>query len=246
MVRLPREMHDDDHLVEQFRSFFGEMCLARSKAMQTQETDPSAAAAEVSGGLINLIELQTLESRRDGNRFELESIADSRYLKAALADEILLNTQWVGRDSWTSHLLEATLFRSSIAGEKIFERIEQLLSNREPSSRNMAKIYLFALALGFQGKYRGSTELGKYNGYRDELFQFVYQRMPDLSARDRVLSELPYSNTLAHIAPRKLPNFSRWSIIFILIFLGLLAASELLWLWQSWPVRQLIGSGVIF
>lgn len=243
MARQNRDKLEDDHLIKQFRTFFDEVSKAQLRAIEMRETDPDLAAQQVSKHLENLIELQTLESKREGNRFELESIADARYLKAALADEMLLNTPWIGRDCWTAHLLEASLFRTSVAGERVFERIEQLLSNREPSLRPIASLYLSALALGFQGKYRGAGDTDRFAGYREELFQFVYQRRPDLSGRDRVLSERAYASTLSHIAPRKLPTLSRWTVIFLLGMLGLLAISEILWLWQSWPVRQVLQGG---
>ena len=82
---------------------------------------------------------------------------------------MLLNTAWIGRDSWTSRLLEAALFRTSVAGDRIFERIEEVLSTREPSRRDIARLYLFALALGFQGRYRGMNEDPRLAGLREEL-----------------------------------------------------------------------------
>jgi len=243
MARQTRDKLDDDHLLKQFRAFFDEVSKAQTRAIEMRETDPDQAAQSVGKHLENLIELQSLESQREGNRFEMESIADSRYLKAALADEILLNTQWVGREAWTAHLLEASLFRTSVAGDRVFERIETVLSHREPSLRSLASLYLAALALGFQGKFRGVADEGRLAGYREELFQFVYQRRADFSGRDRVLSERAYASTLSHIEPRKMPTLSRWTVTFLLAMLALLAISEMLWLWQSWPVRHVLQTG---
>jgi type VI secretion system protein ImpK len=243
MARQILEKHEDDHLIAQFRAFFAEVSKAQTRAIEMREINPDAASSAVSKDLEQLIELQTLESRREGSRFELQSIADSRYLKAALADEVLLNTEWIGRDRWTEHLLEASLFRTSVAGDRVFEKIEELLSNREPSLRPIAALYLFALALGFQGKFRGSVASQRFASYRAELFQFVYQRQADLSGRDRVLSERAYASTLSHLSPRKMPTLSRWTVIFLVGILGLLAVSEILWLWQSWPVRDVLQSG---
>ena len=240
MARVTRDKLEDDHLISQVRAFFDEVSKAQARAMEMRESDPQTLAALVSKSLVQLIELQSLESRREGNRFELQSIADARYLKAALADELLLHSTWVGRDCWTNHLIEAALFRTSIAGDKVFEKIEQLLSNREPSQRPMASLYLSALALGFQGKYRGATASERFRGYSAELFQFIYQRPVDLSGRDRVLSERAYASTLSHLAPKKMPTLSRWLVLFLLGMLGLLAVSEMLWLWQSWPVREVL------
>lgn len=243
MTRQANDKVEDDHLVTQFRVFYDEVSKAQTRAIEMRETDANLAAQSVSKHLENLIELQTLESKREGTRFELESIADARYLKAALADEMLLNMQWIGRERWTDHLLEASMFRTSVAGERVFERIEEILSSREPSLRALAGIYLSALALGFQGKFRGLEDRGRFDSYRAELFQFVYQRRPDISGRDRVLSERAYSSTLSHIEPRKMPTMSRWSMVFLVAVVGVLAVSEILWLWQSWSVRTALQGG---
>jgi type VI secretion system protein ImpK len=80
--------------------------------------------------------------------------------------------------------------------------------------------------------------LGKLASYRNDLFQFIFQRPAELSGAERRLSEVPYDNTLSHFASRRLPKISRWWIKFGLIFAGLLVLSELVWLWQSWPVRK--------
>jgi type VI secretion system protein ImpK len=111
--------------------------------------------------------------------------------------------------------------------------------------RPIASLYLSALALGFQGKFRGTAGSDRFAGYRAELFQFVFQRPADLSGRDRVLSERAYASTLSHLAPRKMQTLSRWTVMFFIGFLALLAISEVLWLWQSWPVRNALQSGVV-
>ena len=232
----------DDLATRQFRTFYDEVIKARDRAAESRETDIHVVAQNLARHLENLLELQTLESRRESTRFELENIADARYLKAALADEILLNTPWVGREYWTGYLLESALFRTNIAGEQVFRRIEELLSDREPSTKDLARLYLFSLALGFQGKYRSDSEEERLRGYREELFQFVYQRQPDMAARDRVVTDRAYASTLSHIAPRKLPSLSRWSVVFLLAVVSLLAISEILWIWQSWPVRQVLSA----
>ena len=243
MARNLPELAVDDHATQQFRAFYDEVIKARDRTVDSRELEPNAVAQALARQLENLLELQTLESRRESTRFELENIADARYLKAALADEILLNTPWIGREYWTAHMLESTLFRTNIAGDLIFRRIEQMLSEREPSRRDIGRLYLFALALGFQGKYRGISDTERLRSFREELFQFVYQRQADFSGRDRVVSERAYASTLSHITPLKLPTLSRWTVLFLLGVISLLAISELLWLWQSWPVRQVLQPG---
>ena len=157
-----------------------------------------------------------------------------------MADEILLRQDWPGREVWGEHLLEAALFRSSVAGQKVFDDIKHLLRARESAQRTLAQLYLFTLALGFQGQYRGQPAKELLGDLRRELFQFVFQRQADLAGRDRVLSRQPYANTLSHIAPRRMAPLSRWKLFFLVAIVGLLAISELLWLWPTWQLRQVM------
>jgi type VI secretion system protein ImpK len=120
----------------------------------------------------------------------------------------------------------------------VFDDIKQLLRAREPAQRTLAQLYLFTLALGFQGQYRDQSAKDLLGDLRRELFQFVFQRQADLAGRDRVLSPQPYANTLSHIAPRRMAPLSRWKLIFLASMIGLLAVSELLWLWPTWQLRQ--------
>jgi type VI secretion system protein ImpK len=83
----------------------------------------------------------------------------------------------------------------------------------------------------------------RFFGYKKELFQFVYQRRADVSGRDRVLTEQAYGYTLSHIEPRKMVSISRWTAGIIITFLALLAISQILWLWQSWPLREALETG---
>lgn len=216
--------------------------MAREAVRQVSAADAAEAARSLSDQLIQLIEMHTLEARRVGGQSSANLDYISRFLKAALADEILLSDDWAGREHWRHVLLETQLFRTSQAGDKVFADIEQILSQREPSQRNTARLYLNVLSLGFQGRFRGGQKLDKISEYRHELYQFIYQRAADLQGRDRVLSRSAYASTLSHLTPQRLPRVSRWWLIVLLTFLGLLALSELEWLWQSWPVRRELQS----
>lgn len=245
LARSRPDADEDDLVTGQFRAFLDELDKARARVSAGAQLSPEAAAQELSRHMLGLLEIQTLQARRDSTRFDVENLADARYLKAVLADEILLNAEWAGRERWTAHLFESTLFRTNVAGDLVFQRIEQLLSDREPSRRSIARLYLFALAVGFQGRFRGADVVQRLRGYREELYEFVYQRRADLGGRDRVLAPAAYANVLSHVAPRKLPTLSRWTFIFLLGLASLLALSEIAWLWQSWPVRQALQADVV-
>lgn len=226
----------------QFRDFFDVLSRMAQTAEQVGDGDAKSAAESLSSRLCQLIELQTLEARRVGGKAGIEAEVQGRFLKAALADEVLLNTDWAGRSYWRHVLIEAMLFKSSFAGERVFDDLDQLLREREPSRRNLGRLYLYLLSLGFQGRYRGTEGQGKIAEYRRELFQYIYMRPADLQGRDRTLSEQPYSSTLSHIAARRLPKMNRSGAIVVLALLFLLGVSELLWLWQSWPLRDILSS----
>ena len=228
----------------QFRAFYAELTKARGIALKSSEADADAVAKTLSKQLVQLIELQTLEARRLGGKAGVDTEVHARFLKAALADEVMLNLDWAGRKAWRHELIETTLFRSSLAGDKVFDEIDQLLSAREPSQRGIARLCLYALSLGFQGRFRGEEGTEKIADYRRELFQFIYQRPPEMEGRDRVLTPQAYTSTLSHLAARRMPRLNRWGVLFLLALLVLLGISELLWLWQSWPVRELIDPTV--
>lgn len=224
----------------QFRDFYEVLARAAQAVTRLTEGEAKPAAEALSRQLCQMIELQTLEARRIGGHAGIEAEVQGRFLKAALADEVLLNTEWVGRTYWRHVLVEATLYKSSFAGDRVFDDLDQLLRDREASRRNLGRLYLYLLSLGFQGRYRGQPQ-DKIAEYRRELFQFVYQRPADLQGRDRTLSEQAYANTLAHLTAGRLPRFSRLGLIAVVGFLALLGISELLWLWLSWPVRTALA-----
>ena len=92
MARYRPDNQEDDLIAGQFRAFIGELTNVQTRLADAHDTDPEAAAQGLHRHLLNLLEIQTLQSRRDSTRFEMENVADARYLKAVLADE------GVGRD----------------------------------------------------------------------------------------------------------------------------------------------------
>lgn len=231
-----------------------QICLQWPEGAAAQDGDPRAPAADdaptgeaiarqVQQRLCQLIERQDPLGRRGAVRASAALLEPARYLKAALADELLLTRAWAGREAWPRHLLETALYRSSVAGDRVLDGIERLLSEREPALRPLARQYLSALALGFQGRWRGQPEAAGLPGLRRELYQFAYQRQPEGGDFARRLAPQAYAHTLSHLAPRRQRRVSRWMIGGLIGLLALLALSELLWLWPTWPLRQaLLGT----
>ncbi len=229
----------------QLRDFYAVLRQACQTLPHVEDAQAGAAAQGLADQLTQLIELQTLEASRMGGLAGADAEMHARYLKAALADELLLTADWAGRQHWRQVMLESRLFRTSHAGEKVYAAIDQLLSQRDPAQRPVARLYLSVLSLGFQGRYRGSDSLERIVTYRRELFQFVFQRAPDLQGRDRTLSPAAYASTLSHLQARRLPRLSRGWVQTLLALLGLLLISEVLWLWMSWPVRKTLDAAAL-
>jgi type VI secretion system protein ImpK len=226
----------------QLRDFYAVLRLACQALPQVEESEAATVAQGLGEQLTQLIELQTLEASRIGGLAGADAEMHARFLKAALADELLLTADWAGRLHWRQAMLESRLFRTHHAGEKVYAQIDGLLAQRDPAQRPVARLYLGVLSLGFQGRYRDSGSLERIASYRRELFQFIFQRAPELQGRDRTLSPAAYASTLSHLQARRLPRLSRGWVQTLLALLGLLLISQVLWLWQSWPVREALDA----
>lgn len=236
------ERGGDDPASHQFRAFVRVLTSARAAATALSEAEAPAAAAALSAQLCQLIELQSLEAGRLAGKGNVDMELRARFLKAALADEMMLRSDWAGRAHWRHVLVEATLFRTAHAGQQVFADIDQLLTERDPARRPLARLYLYLLALGFQGRYRGGDDLGALAGYRRALFQFAWQRAPGMRGADAVLSDQPYASTLSFDNRARLARPSRGAVAWVGIMLAMLVLSEGLWLWQSKPVRDALDS----
>jgi len=96
---------------------------------------------------------------------------EARYVMAALADEIFLHSDWPGRFAWNLNLLETRFYGTHVAGEQFFQRIERLVASAlDAGRRELLKVYLMALSLGFQGKFRGTTHRSELERYRRLLY----------------------------------------------------------------------------
>lgn len=178
--------------------------------------------------LLTLLENQSIEARRRGGNFGYEFYREAQYVMVALADEIFLNLDWVGKQGWISTLLESKLFQSHIAGELIFQRIEKLLQSSDPIYRDLAAVYLMALSLGFLGKYRSMGDQYKLLNYRQQLFSFIFYRRPNIDSQTRLCTEA-YPLIARQEVKQKLPSPRLWVSAVILSIVAYLVTSHFLW-----------------
>jgi type VI secretion system protein ImpK len=158
-----------------------------------------------------------------------ESYFEAQYVMAAFADEVFIHLDWEGQRTWTSNLLESTLFHSHVAGQLFFDKLDRLLQHRDPGDKSLAAVYLTALSLGFRGKYHGVNDHGRLRRYRQELFGFVFQHPTDLANESKIAFPDAYVQTLRS-EKKKLTNPRVWLGVLGLVLLGYLAVSHGIWL----------------
>lgn len=167
-----------------------------------------------------------------------ESYYEAQYVMAAFADEVFIHMDWEGKRTWTSNLLESTLFHSHVAGQLFFDKLDRLLSERNPTDKGLAAVYLTALSLGFRGKYHGVNDHGKLRGYRQELFALVFQHPNDLADEGKIAFPDAYIPSLRREPKKKLANPRVWVAVCALVLLGYLAVSHGVWLKLTSKVEE--------
>lgn len=199
-------------------------------------------SARIQHRLITLLERQQMDAEQRGGRQHAELYREVKYLMVALTDEIFLHLfDWEGRDVWRAQLLEVKVFNSQVAGQRIFENLEALLSNRDPTTLELARLYLIILFLGFQGKYRGTQDaqqLNDYHHYRRRLFFFITQRSPDglhdhlhYDEKKRIFPDAYRVLELPYEKRKWLPSMFWWRVVFSMVAGIVLLVS--IWVWYQ-------------
>ncbi len=217
----------------------------KNKIDDVNDLPEKILAHQVNKSIRKFIDVQDMELMRRGSRSEQNKFEDAKYLKAAVADELLLTKKWPGQKFFTDYLIETSIFGTSIAGEKIFDEIELILESPPGREPEIEQLYLFALAIGFEGKYKGFNSEKEINNTLNELFSHITRREPALGPKKvdskqqlRLLGRQPYQNTISNIKPIRIFKISKQSIIFLISFITLLVLSEVLWVWFSSPLRN--------
>ncbi|HEU0220610.1 MAG TPA: type IVB secretion system protein IcmH/DotU, partial [Paracoccaceae bacterium] len=132
-------------------------------------------------------EIQAFEQRALHARIPAQSIQIARYALCATIDDVVMNTPWGGRSSWTTQSMVGTFHREVVGGERFFDLLARL--EKEPSNnRQLLEFIYICLSLGFEGRLR-VEERGsdRHLSLRENLARLIRaQRGPletDLSPR---------------------------------------------------------------
>jgi type VI secretion system protein ImpK len=226
-------------VTEKFQQFHAELVRLQERLrggdlFDADSAEPRGAALSTSATwrrVLSILERQEAEAVRQGGVLAVEHYKRGQYAMAALADEIFLNLDWPGREAWRQNLVEAKLFGTHRAGETMFEKIDELLRDRDSGSGNaeIARVFLSVLALGFQGKFRGRPDgEQEVETIRRRLYRFVYGHDPRIVRGREVLVPQTYAPTLQR--PRvELPYLKPWIWALAAITVLWLVGSHLIW-----------------
>lgn len=168
---------------------------------------------------------------------------DPGYVMAAVADEVMVMQceAWSDYEAWVDMPLEAILYGSALAGDRIFAAAEELMAGVRDDPRT-ATILLLALLAGFRGRYQGREDHGAI-----ELFQKgLYLRICNREYRRE--DDAPYAaaemaaTTLTGESTRPLPALWPWFVALAAVVLAYLPISHVLWWYHTDPTVDLAES----
>lgn len=239
---------------EEFDVFYYELLRIKEAALRSntsssiiEEQIDDSKTIIVSGPVLALQERLTVFFDQQRERFHRIAIGpnalfmqEAQYIFVSLADEIMINQPWHGADYWRQNCLETKIFQTQVAGERIFTQIESLLKTNDPLQRELARVYLLSLSLGFQGRFRGQ-ENSHILSYKNQLFSFIYHRSPTLiqGEHDYILEDsLKFVFTEA---PTKgLPDIRPWSLTALGVLLIYLFVSYGIWTIISQDLHEVL------
>jgi type IV/VI secretion system ImpK/VasF family protein len=136
-----------------------------------------------------------------------------KYILVVLADEILINSNWAYSSAWEESLLEWEFFKTRVAGEEFFERLER----EGETDEKLAEIYYLALSLGFVGKFNDNPT--KISDLKRRLYRMLPGRFSDQDTK--ITPDAYYVAEGVKDIYRPLMNLGLITIVCAVLFLGL-------------------------
>lgn len=209
--------YQDSFIYRFFNSFYTEVLREKQKALS--QAGPHLPTLEeskiqlITEQIIARLELFLRDSEEQalkGGAYIQTGYKAVQYIAVALTDEIFLNLNWQGHACWDKNILESRLFNTRKAGEKFFQDLNEFLEQNDLLRTDIAAVYLHALALGFQGKYRDNQDIDVVDMYMGRLYEFIYRHSPKVFTHDYALFPETYNHTIEDAEPQKLPDPYRW------------------------------------
>ena len=228
---MQKDLNFSIQLQNMFDSFMIEVISYRDRILKE---DPTATYDIIHRNLSSIIK-EILDTPK-GASFDKKN-KDAVYIMVSIADELFLNLDWIGKQYWEEHMLERRFFGSQIAGEKIFQDIDILLSNHQIHDTDFAELYIKALAFGFKGKYREVSE-NEINSYRKQLFHIVAKYDSSVKIIENRLFQRSYDRTLSTVHRQFLPDVSVVNYVCAFFIFMFLVISSIAWIVETRPLSE--------
>ncbi len=117
--------------------------------------------------------LAKMESAVQSNPSMQPKLQTIKYIMTGFADEVCLSSNWNQAKEWHDRLLEMEFFKTSVAGERFFE----LLENEGYRDSELAELFYTLIVLGFRGRYRNREE--QITAIKQRVYAVLSDRLPD-------------------------------------------------------------------
>jgi type VI secretion system protein ImpK len=244
----------NNYFLINFQSLFYEILKLKEKALRARDTTIPSIQLMPSEGIAlakaifdfikkKLIEFFEKKKEEFNSSLVLSSSQanDALYIMVSYTDEVFLNLDWIGKNLWENSMLEAYFFKTKIAGDEIFEKINLIIHSSDPLDRELALLYFLILSLGF----RGNSNDKKIFFFTDELYKLLHQNKSTFLLETRLhLIDSAYESTITDTLSKALPNTRLWIISLVSLILLYLLTTAVLWYHFSSLISKLDGINI--
>ena len=219
-----------------------------SDESKVEENPQMLLALQVRDRVCRILELKQIEFLKIASPSEKERYEEVRYIYAALADEIFLSEPWSGQKEFINYLIEEKVFLTSEAGEKIFDRIDEILRSKPDQMIELAELYLQILIIGFDGQYRGRDSENKIEEYIRSLYVYINRKEPGLGNKksevngEQKIDKVHYERIVSNLKPVKFSRINRPVFISLVVIVLLLIISQIIYVVMTKPLRDVLNS----
>lgn len=225
----------DPRLLDAFREVYAEV-TQRARALHSPEPPEPEA---VKHRLLGLLARQTAEGKDVLDDHELAELKEAHYVMVAMADEVILRRPWIGSEAWAAHPLEAERpYNSQVAGERIFQKIDEILAGRGSASAALIGVYVAALSLGFRGRYRFDPRSAEPQRYRHELVRVLLRLDPRATAPRSELCPGAVERVRDRGRRRELTSLREGLLPMLVAVFTMLSLGHALWYYRTIGVRD--------
>ena len=231
--RIEVQLPEDPFLLAKFEEFYMEVARLKSAlaGLPAGAASSTYSSRQIQQLLLKLLRKQKADVERAETLLGVEMYRQAQHVMACLADEIFSARFRSNGGAWQS--LEAELFGSQAGlapGGSCLQKLDGLLRQDDPVYRELASVYLYALALRGAG-YRDTEQ------YLAPLYKVIAPG-PDTSGNLTLLFPESYAHTFNENKTAFLPSPKKWLLILIFILLGWIAVSSVLWVQLTSPVER--------